>query len=55
MTEIVDYYVDYMIENEIVNTRAEAKQLFLNALAYNVVREAVIEQVVFLQENDDDE
>lgn len=54
MTEIVDYYVDYMIENEIVSTRAEAKQLFLNALAYNVVRGAVIEQVVFLQENDDE-
>lgn len=55
MTEIVDYYSEYLVENEICGTKAEAKQYFLNALTYNVVREAVIEQVIFLQENADDE
>lgn len=55
MTEIVDYYAGYLVENEICGTKAEAKQYFLNALAYNVVRESVIEQVVFLQENADEE
>lgn len=54
MTEIVDYYADYLIEHEIVTTKAEAKRYFLNALAYNVVREAVVEQVAFLKENTDE-
>lgn len=55
MTEIVDYYTDYLVENEIVATKAEAKRYFLNAITYNVVREAIVEQVVFLQENVDNE
>lgn len=51
MTEIVDYYVDYIINNcELATSRAEEKKLFLNALAYNVVRESVVEQVAFLKE-----
>lgn len=55
MTEIVNYYAEYLVENEVCGTKAEAKKYFLNALAYNVVREAVTEQVIFLQENDDNE
>lgn len=56
MTEIVDYYAEYLTERcEIASTKAEAKQLFLNALAYNVVREAVAEQAAFLKENMNDE
>ena len=54
MTEIVNYYAEYLVENEIVATTAEAKQYFLNALAYNVVRLAVVEQVEFLKENIDE-
>ena len=54
MTAIVDYYAEYLVEHEICGTKAEAKQYFLNALAYNVVREAVIEQVIFLQESDNE-
>ena len=51
MTEIVEYYAEYLTERcEIASTKAEAKQLFLNALTYNVVREAVAEQVEFLKE-----
>lgn len=51
MTEIVDYYVDYIINNcELATSKSEAKKLFLNALAYNVVRESVVEQVEFLKE-----
>ncbi len=54
MTEIVDYYTEYLVENEIVATKAEGKRYFLNALAYNVVRQAVVEQVEFLKENTDE-
>lgn len=55
MTEIVDYYVEYLVEHEVCSTKAEAKQYFLNALAYNTVREAVVEKVFFLKENMDNE
>lgn len=56
MTEIVEYYAEYLTERcGLAETKAEAKQLFLNALAYNVVREAVAEQVAFLKENIDEE
>lgn len=55
MTEIVDYYAEYLVENEVCDTKAEAKQYFLNAITYNVVREAIVEQVVFLKENIDNE
>ena len=52
--EIVDYYIGYIMEHELAATKSEARQLFLNALSYNVVREAVIDQVAFLIEEDDD-
>lgn len=55
MTEIVDYYAEYLVEHEVCGTKAEAKQYFLNAITYNVVREAIVEQVVFLKENIDNE
>lgn len=50
MKEIVDYYVGYLMEHELAASKSEARQLFLNALTYNVVRESVIEQIVFLCE-----
>lgn len=46
--EIVDYYIGYIMEHELAASKSEAKQLFLNALSYNVVREAVVEQIAFL-------
>lgn len=53
MKEITDYYIDYIMNTcELATSKAEAKKLFLNALAYNVVRESVVEQVEFLKEND---
>lgn len=54
MTELVEYYAEYLVENEIVATKAEGKRYFLNALSYNVVRQAVVEQVEFLKENIDE-
>lgn len=51
MTEILNYYADYLVnECEIAANKAEAKKLFLNAITYNVVREAIVEQVAFLKE-----
>ncbi len=53
MTAIVDYYTEQIIGRMGVEVNKEtAKQLFLNALAYNVVREEVLEQVAFLVDND---
>jgi len=54
MKEIVDYYVGYLMEHELAASKSEARQLFLNALTYNVVREPVIEQIFFLRECDSD-
>lgn len=52
--EIVDYYIGYIMEHELATTKSEARQLFLTALSYNVVREAVVDQIAFLIEGDDD-
>lgn len=52
--EIVDYYIGYIMEHELAATKSEARQLFLTALSYNVVREAVVDQIAFLIEEDDD-
>ena len=53
MTDVLNYYIDYVMnECDIgIESKAEAKKLIINALTYNVVREAVVEQVVFLKEN----
>ena len=50
--EVVDYYIGYIMEHDLASSKSQARQLLLNALTYNVVREAVIEQIVFLQEED---
>ncbi len=50
MKEIVDYYIGYLMEHDLAASKSEARQLFLNSLAYNVVRELVIEQIFFLRE-----
>jgi len=50
--EVMDYYIGYIMEQELAASKSEARQLLLNALTYNVVREAVIEQIAFLQEED---
>lgn len=50
--EVVDYYIGYIMEHDLASTKSQARQLLLNALTYNVVREAVIEQIAFLQEED---
>ncbi len=54
MKEIVDYYIGYLMEHDLAASKSEARQLFLNSLAYNVVRESVIEQIFFLRECDPD-
>lgn len=54
MMEIVDYYVGYLMEHDLAASKSEARQLFLNSLNYNVVREPVIEQIFFLRECDSD-
>jgi len=51
--EIVDYYIGYIMEQELATSKSQARQLLLNALSYNVVREAVIEQISFLIECDE--
>jgi len=50
--EVVDYYIGYIMEHDLAASKSQARQLLLNALTYNVVREAVIEQITFLQEED---
>ena len=50
--QVVDYYIEYIMEHELAASKSQARQLLLNALTYNVVREAVIEQITFLQEED---
>lgn len=51
--EVIDYYVGYIMEHELASTKSQARQLLLNALTYNVVREAVIDQIAFLTGEDD--
>ena len=53
MKEIMDYYIDLLIDNEYAATKTEARKLFLNALCYNVVSEAVVEQIIYLKEHPD--
>lgn len=54
MTEISNYYAEYLTEHGYCDSKAEAKRLFKSALLFNVVREAIAEQVEFLKENPED-
>lgn len=50
--QIMDYYIDYLMQRDLAAFKSEARRLILNALTYNVVREAVVDQIVFLREED---
>lgn len=55
MSAIADYYVQRLIEKGLATTKSEAKKLFLNALSYNLVVEAIENQVAFIKEADEEE
>lgn len=52
--EVVDYYIGYIMEHDLASSKSQARLLLLNALTYNVVREAVVDQIAFLIEADDE-
>ena len=52
--EVVDYYIGYIMEHDLVSSKSQARQLLLNALTYNVVREAVVDQIAFLTGADEE-
>lgn len=52
--EVVDYYIEYIMEHDLAASKAQARQLLLNALTYNVVREAVVDQIAFLIDTDEE-
>ena len=43
----------YIMEHELAASKSQARQLLLNALTYNVVREAVVDQIAFLIDADE--
>lgn len=55
MSDIADYYVQRLIEKGLAATKSEARKLFLNALSYNLVVEAIENQVAFIREADEEE
>ena len=52
--DIMDYYIKYIMEHELASSKSQARQLLLNALSYNVVREAVVDQIAFLIDADEE-
>ena len=42
------------MEHELAASKSQARQLLLNALTYNVVREAVVDQIAFLIDADEE-
>lgn len=52
--QVVDYYIEYIMEHELAASKLQARQLLLNALTYNVVREAVVDQIAFLIDADEE-
>ena len=52
--QVVDYYIEYIMEHEQAASKSQARQLLLNALTYNVVREAVVDQIAFLIDADEE-
>jgi len=55
MTALVNHYVKHFLEKGLATSKSEAKKLFLNALAYNLVIEAIEDQVTFILEADEEE
>ena len=51
---IMDYYIHYIMEHDLASSKPQARQLLLNALSYNVVREAVVDQIAFLIDADEE-
>ena len=52
--QVVDYYIEYIMEHDLASSKLQARQLLLNALTYNVVREAVVDQIAFLIDADEE-
>ena len=52
--QVMDYYIEYIMEHELAASKSQARQLLLNALTYNVVREAVVDQIAFLTGADEE-
>ena len=52
--QVMDYYIEYIMEHELAASKSQARQLLLNALTYNVVREAVVDQIAFLIDTDEE-
>ena len=52
--EVVDYYIGYIMEHDPASSKSQTRQLLLNALTYNVVREAVVDQIAFLIDADEE-
>ena len=52
--QVVDYYIEYIMEHELAASKLQARQLLLNALTCNVVREAVVDQIAFLIDADEE-
>ena len=52
--EVVDYYIEYIMEHDLASSKSQARQLLLNALTYNVVREVVVDQIAFLTGDDEE-
>ena len=50
LPEITNHYVDLILEQQLAASKSEALAFFMNALAYNVVRESIMDQVRFLKE-----
>ena len=53
-TEVWDYSTVYIIYTDLAASKSQARQLLLNALTYNVVREAVVDQIAFLIDADEE-
>ena len=50
LPEITNHYVDLILEEKLAASKSEAMAFFMNALAYNVVRESIMDQIRFLRE-----
>lgn len=50
LPEIANHYVDLILEQKLAASKSEALAFFMNALAYNVVRESIMDQIRFLKE-----
>lgn len=54
MSDVLNDYVDCLMNYWGIKSKEEAKNLVVNALTYNVVMDAVVEQAVFLKRNEEE-